>query len=167
MKFHLIRRSVSIAAAAIILANPVAAEGQSDPAQVLASVNGVEITLGHVITLRSGLPAQYDQLPAQVLFEGILDQLIRQTLLMQSIDGKSSRLSQLQIENESRAILAGQVVNGLMSNDLDEDALQAAYESKYADANEQTEYHAAHILVETIDKADGLAKELDEAPVGE
>ena len=73
------------AAAALLSLAPVArAEETADAAQVLASVNGTEITLGHVIAVRADLPPQYDQFPAALLFQGILDQLIQQTLLMQS-----------------------------------------------------------------------------------
>ena len=57
---------------------------EPDPSQVLASVNGVEITLGHVIAARANLPADYSQLPAALLFSGLLDQLVQQALLGQS-----------------------------------------------------------------------------------
>ena len=48
---------------------------------MLATVNGTEITLGHVIALRDRLPAQYQQLPDDVLLNGLLDQLVDQELL--------------------------------------------------------------------------------------
>lgn len=160
MHYHLILRPAAIVFAAICLINPVAAQDTPDPSKVMATVNGVEITLGHVIALRSGLPPQYDQLPSDVLFKGILDQLIQQTLLMQSLDGEPSRLNQLLIENERRAIVAGQVANEVMNTDLSNDAIQAAYDDKYANAEQETEYRASHILVKTVEEAKLLVEEL-------
>jgi peptidyl-prolyl cis-trans isomerase C len=45
---------------------------------VIATVNGTEITLGQMIALRENLPEQYQALPDDVLFNGILEQLIQQ-----------------------------------------------------------------------------------------
>ena len=41
-----------------------------DAGTVLATVNGNEITLGHVIALSDRLPQQYQQLPDDVLLTG-------------------------------------------------------------------------------------------------
>ena len=46
---------------------------------------GVAITLGQMIAMRESLPAQYQSLPDDVLFKGILDQLISQEALRQSV----------------------------------------------------------------------------------
>ena len=43
---------------------------------VVATVNGTEITLGHLIQAREVLPAQYRDLPPEVLFDGLRDQLV-------------------------------------------------------------------------------------------
>jgi peptidyl-prolyl cis-trans isomerase C len=124
-------------------------------------VNGTDITLGHMIALRSGLPQQYAQLPPEVLFNGILEQLVQQTLLMQDFEGELSRQSELLIENERRAVVAGEVITEVMGADLNADAVQAAYDEKYGNAEEETEYSAAHILVESEDEAKALIEELE------
>ena len=66
-------------AAVTLLALPLSAETGID--QVVATVNGTDITMGHMIVVRSGLPDQYRNLPDDVLFKGILDQVIQQTIL--------------------------------------------------------------------------------------
>ena len=148
-------------AAALCLAPTAQAEDHADPTQVLATVDGTEITLGHVIAVRAGLPREYDRFPAALLFEGILDQLIHQTLLMQSLEGEPSFANQIQIENESRAIIAGQVIGALSEQGVDEADLMVAYEEQYPDDSDEKEYRASHILVETEEKAAMLLQELE------
>jgi len=147
--------------AAATFAQPAAAQDSPNIDTVLATVNGTDITLGHMIALRASLPAQYGQLPAEILFTGILDQLIQQTLLMQSFEGDVSKRSALVLENERRAILATEAIENVMQGDLDDAAIQAAYEERYASAAQGTEYKAAHILVETEETASELITQLE------
>jgi len=147
--------------AAATFAQPAAAQDSPDIDTVLATVNGTDITLGHMIALRASLPAQYGQLPAEILFTGILDQLVQQTLLMQSFEGDVSKRSALVLENERRAILATEAIENVMQGDLDDAAIQAAYEERYASAAQGTEYKAAHILVETEEAASELITQLE------
>lgn len=128
---------------------------------VMATVGGTDITLGHMLAVRAALPAQYDQVPPEVLFKGVLDQLIQQELLSQAHEGEMSRAAALQLENERRAVLAADVAEGVVNDDLTEERLQAAYEAQYAGAEEETEYKAAHILVETEEAAQKLVSELE------
>ena len=53
---------------------------------VVATVGGFDITVGHMIVAKSSLPQQYQTLPDESLFPGLLDQLIQQTALAQSIE---------------------------------------------------------------------------------
>lgn len=128
---------------------------------VMATVGGTDITLGHMLAVRAALPAQYDQVPPEVLFKGVLDQLIQQELLSQAHEGEMSRAAALQLENERRAVLAADVAEGVVNADLTEERLQAAYEAQYAGAEEETEYKAAHILVETEEAAQKLVADLE------
>jgi len=148
-------------AAMLCIAPAAQAEDHTDPAQVLATVDGTDITLGHVIALRAGLPREYDQFPAALLFQGILDQLIHQTLLMQSLEGEVAFGNKVQIENERRAIIAGQVIGMLSEEGVDEADLMAAYEEQYPDNSDEKEYRASHILVDTEEEASALLTELE------
>ena len=128
---------------------------------VLATVNGEEITVGHVIATRSALPEQYQALPDPILFEGILEQLIQQTLLSQAM-GELSRKTELELENERRALIAGEKLDEVMADALTEEALQKLYDETYANAEPVTEYNASHILVETKEEAEALIRQLQE-----
>lgn len=137
-----------------------AEEGAADPGRVLATVNGTEITLAHVIEVRADLPQQYDQFPPKTLFNGILDQLVQQTLLMQSFDGELPQRAQARIENDRRAVHANEVIGQIVAGELDEDRLRAAYEEQYPPVTDEMEYRAAHILVDSEEKAQALVAEL-------
>jgi peptidyl-prolyl cis-trans isomerase C len=129
---------------------------------VVASVNGEEITLGHMIMARESLPQQYKQLPDEVLYNAILDQLIQQTALKQQLNGEVPHYVQLSVENESRALLAADVIETVMEGAASEEALRAAYDRKYSTGNGGDEFHAAHILVETEEEAREIKEELED-----
>jgi peptidyl-prolyl cis-trans isomerase C len=129
-----------------------------DDDTVLATVNGTDITVGHMIILRQKLPAQYDQVPDDVLFEGILEQLIDQYLLSETMP-KGDELQPViryAIENESRAILASNKIGEIAGREISEDDIKALYEEEFGDVAPQTEINASHILVETEDEAKEL-----------
>lgn len=127
---------------------------------VVASVNGTNITLGHMIALRSSLPQQYQALPDDVLFKGILDQLIQQTTLEQSVKDVR-KADQLTMENDRRGYLSGVALQAVIQGAVTDEALQAAYDAKYTNASPAREYNAAHILVADEAKALELKAELD------
>ena len=60
---------------AVAMGAPVLAQQETSDT-VVATVNGSKITLGQMIALRETLPQQYQQLPDDVLFKGIYEQLI-------------------------------------------------------------------------------------------
>lgn len=141
------------------LAAPVWAEGET-AATVVATVNGKEITLGQMIALRENLPEQYQALPDDVLFKAILDQLIQQEALAQAVTEPTAR-DQANMVNEQRTYLSGVVIEGVVKSAVTDEALQAAYDAKFKDAAPQTEYNAAHILVDSEEKAKELKAQLD------
>jgi len=153
---------VTAIAALAFAALPANAQDESTPDAdtVVATVDETDITLGHMIALRSSLPQQYNQLPPEVLFDGILNQLVQQTLLSQSFEGEISRRGQLMLENERRATVSSEILAGVAERAVTEEAVQDAYETQYANADQKTEYKAAHILVETEEEAASLIEEL-------
>ncbi len=127
---------------------------------VVATVNGTDITLGNMIVLRGTLPEQYLTLPDDVLYKGILDQLVQQEALVQSL-GAPSRADLLRIDNDRRGYLANVALQAVVAAAVTDAALQAAYDAKYANAPPAIEYNAAHILVPTKEEADAIKAELD------
>ncbi len=140
------------------LATPVWAEGET-AATVIATVNGTTITLGEMIALRESLPEQYQSLPDDVLFKGILDQLVQQELLRQSVTTMSTRHTAT-LENDTRGYVSGVAIEAVVLSAVTDEALQAAYDARFKDAAPQTEYNASHILVETVEAAEALKAEL-------
>ncbi|MDZ4095665.1 MAG: peptidylprolyl isomerase, partial [Paracoccaceae bacterium] len=128
---------------------------------VVASVNGTDITLGHMIVLRETLPAQYQSLEDGVLFNGILEQLIQQVVLEQSLAGKISKRDKLALDNERRGYLSGTALKDVAAGAVTDATLQAAYDARFKDAEAATEYHAAHILVDSEEKAIALKAQID------
>ncbi len=128
---------------------------------VVATVNGVDITVGHMIVAAAQLPQQYQQLPNEVLFPGILDQLIQQAVLAGDMTGELSKGSQLALENDRRNFYAGEAMQAIADGAITDEALQALYDEKYANAEPSQEYNAAHILVETEEEAKAIKDEID------
>jgi peptidyl-prolyl cis-trans isomerase C len=125
----------------------------ADPSTVVATVGSTEITIGHMIVAWAGLPEQYQSLPDDVLFQGILDQLVQQTALQQQFTGELPKRVSLQLENERRSLTAGEAINGIMEAPIDDADVQAAYDAEYADVEQAPEYNASHILVESEEAA--------------
>ncbi|MEM1429760.1 MAG: peptidylprolyl isomerase [Pseudomonadota bacterium] len=127
---------------------------------VVATVGGTEITLGHMIVAKGTLPAQYRQLPDEVLFPGILDQLVQQTALAQSLE-TPTKATELTIENQRSGLLAGEALGIVGEEAVTDEALQEAYAAQYAEAEPTQEFNASHILVETEEQALELIAELE------
>jgi peptidyl-prolyl cis-trans isomerase C len=142
----------------LALAAPAWAEGETAET-VVATVNGTQITLGQMIALRETLPEQYQSLPDDVLFKGIMDQLVQQEVLRQSVTDLSPR-DTASIENDQRGYVSGVAIQAIVRDAVTDEALQAAYDARFKDALPVTEYNAAHILVATQEEADKLKADL-------
>ncbi|EEB83246.1 peptidylprolyl isomerase [Roseobacter sp. GAI101] len=143
------------------LSLPAMAQEEVKADTVVATVNGTEITVGHMIIARATLPEQYQQLPPEVLFKGILDQLVQQTALEQSFEGDVPARVALSLENERRQLIAGEVIEKAMAADISAEDLAAAYEEEYGSAEPTEEFNASHILVETEEDALAVKAEID------
>lgn len=148
------------ASLALAIAMPVQAQ-ELTARSVVATVNGQEITLGNMLAIRSSLPEQYQSLPDDVLWDGILDQIVQQTVLSQDEKAKETLRVTAALENERRALLAAEVVGAVAAESISDDAIQAAYDAEYANAEMGKEFNASHILVETEEEAAALIEELN------
>jgi peptidyl-prolyl cis-trans isomerase C len=157
-----LRTKLSASAFALMLALPVQAQETLNADSVVATVNGTDITLGHMLMVRSSLPQQYQELPDEVLWDGILDQIVQQTVLSQQDTDEENRRIQLALENERRALLAAQVIEGLVAEGVTDEAIQQAYEEKYAESDSGVEFNASHILVETEEEAATIVEQLND-----
>lgn len=147
-------------ALSLCMALPLAAEETPNVDTVVATVNGTEITLGHMIVVQRNLPEQYRTLPSQTLFDGILNQLVQQTVLQQAGPSEPNKFVKLSLENERRLLQAGVHMEKIAKDAVTEEALRALYEKNYANAEAGDEFNASHILVETEEKAKELIAKL-------
>ena len=161
---HLARTVVIAALGAALgagLAWPGAAEA-ADADTVLARVGDTEITLGHVIAATERLPEEYRNLPDDILFTGILEQLVEQTAVAAGVSEPFSRRLGIEIENASRELVVNNVLTAEAEAAVTDEALEALYAERYLDAEPEREFNAAHILVETEEEAADLRAALDD-----
>ena len=153
------KRLLVSAAISLSLAAPVAAQ---DASTVLATVNGTDITLGHLIAMRAMLPAQYQELPDEVLYSGMLDQLIQQEVVADSLRGSEDARTKLTMENEDRAFLASVAIDAIAFDTIADADVQALYDANFADSGGDLEWNASHILVATEEEAQSLIDQLND-----
>lgn len=150
------------AAVALATAFALPARAEAPTADtVLATVNGVNITLGDVIVTRDGLPEQYKALPDDQLFKGIIDQLVQQEALKQSLGDTLTKKNTIALEDLKRSYLANEAMIAGLKAAVTDEAIQKAYDAKYKNMAPSLEYHAAHILVDSEDKAKALLAEIE------
>lgn len=140
---------------------PLAAQDTApvSPETVVASVNGEDITIGHMIAARATLPEQYAQIPAEELYNGILQQLIQQTALAQQTSALPAMVART-LENEHRSLKAAQTIEMKLETAISDAEIQAAYDEQYGDLDPQEEFNASHILVATEEEALAIVEEL-------
>ncbi|MEM7295031.1 MAG: peptidylprolyl isomerase [Pseudomonadota bacterium] len=127
---------------------------------VVATVNGVEINMGHVLNAREDLPAQYADLPNDVMLQALMDQLVRQELISQSF-GEMPAWAQAAVENEARNLRTGMAIDVLIRDSISDADLKERYEAEFGIDPTALEYNASHILVETEEEAVEIIEELN------
>ncbi|MFT5868700.1 MAG: peptidyl-prolyl cis-trans isomerase C [Paracoccaceae bacterium] len=152
------KRLLASAALAALLVGPVSAQ---DAGTVLATVNGTEITLGHLIAMQAQLPDQYRQLADDVLFSGMLEQLVQQEVIASVARESLSMRAEIGLQNEQRAYLASTLIEQIAAEEISEADLQAEYDAVYGSIEPVQEFNASHILVETEEEATALIVELE------
>lgn len=130
----------------------------------LAEVDGTPVTLGELIAVRRELPEQYQQLSDEMLFDGILEQLIDQLLLARAARGAGldeRPAVAMNLLNQQRAILSEAYLEAETAKRVTPEKIEALYEERYVDAEPVEEVRAGHILVETEEEANEIKARLD------
>lgn len=151
-----------VAFSALIAMPALAQDAEVTADTVLATVNGDAITVGHLIAMRDMLPEQYQELPDQVLFEGMLEQLVQQQVIASAAEQDIDRRIEVGLENERRAFLAATLLDRVAMAEITDEDLQAEYDAVYGSAGGAAELNASHILVETEEEALALIDQLAE-----
>lgn len=129
---------------------------------VIATVEGVEITVGHMIAAFETLPENYRQIGDRELYDGILEQLIQQTALAHSLgDATPPRIAKA-LENDERSLKANEALQSALADAITEEDIQAAYDAEFGNFDPETEYNASHILLETEEDALAVKKAIDD-----
>lgn len=128
---------------------------------IVATVNDTTLTVGHVLDIKRRLPDQYKNLGSDVLFTNIVDQLVQQQILASSFK-KDPEWVSITMENERRNILSTIIIDNVIEKAVTDEILKSAYIEKYGKNKEGKEYKASHILVDTMEKAKGLVKLLED-----
>lgn len=152
----------TILAVLLATALPFAALAQDTGADtVVATVNGTPITLGEMIVMKEAASQdpQTAEMPDAALYEMMLDQLIQQTAVAAA--GKENAGVRAQLEIQRRNTLAAAAIAEVTKAQPTDQEIQAAYDGLFAQAEPVKEYSAAHILVDTEEKAREIKAQLD------
>jgi len=156
------KKFLASAAVSAFLTLPAVAQDTVGVDTVLATVNGAEITLGHVVAMMAMLPPEYQALPDNVLFDGLLEQLVQQQVLASVAEADIGLRDRLGLENERRAFLAATYLDRVGGAAVSDEELQAEFDAQFGSAGPVTEYNASHILVETQTDAEAVIAALAE-----
>ncbi|ACI51004.1 PpiC-type peptidyl-prolyl cis-trans isomerase [Gluconacetobacter diazotrophicus PA1 5] len=152
------------AAAPAASAAPAAAPAApANPNPLVASVNGEDIHLADVRQAAANMPAQLRQLPPNMIFPMLLNQLIDQKAI-QAAATHAGLDKQPDVQQQMHAAAMNALQNAYLSQQvtptLTDAAVQAYYTQHYANKKPEAEIHARHILVATEAEAKDVIKQL-------
>ena len=134
---------------------------QNDP--IIASVNGKSIYRSDLEIARTRLPEQYRNLPVKELFQPLLNQLIRSTLL--AMVAKTQNLDKT--TTHKRAVAFAQVrlleqalLEREIAKNVTKEAVRARYKNTIGKSSSKEEIRVRHILLKTQNDALKIVKEL-------
>ncbi len=153
------RTAATLALVAGLMAPLPAAATDADT--VVARVGDTEITMGHVVGLMARLPREFQQMPDQALFDGIVQQLVEQSAVVQSVEEPLNRRLQVDLDNSRREVIVNDTLARVLDGAVTEEGLEALYAERYLDAEPEQQFNAAHILVPTEEEALALLEEIE------
>ena len=139
----------------------LAADAAGDP--VVARVNGTEIHRSEVMRTIGSLPAQVRQMPTEMVFPAVLDQMVNGKLVAAA--AATQKLADDPEFKDKMKLAAERVIQEVyltraVKAKITDEALKARYK-KYLEENPpQDEVKASHILVATEAEAKGLIEQL-------
>ena len=135
----------------------------NDEQQVVARVDGLEIRRSDVLAAIRLMPQQLQQMPADILFPAMLDQVINVRLLAaagyrQNLQNEPEVKEKVR-RAEERAVQEA-YLNQALASVVTPEALRAKYADYIAANPAEDEVHARHILVASEEEASRLIREL-------
>lgn len=133
----------------------------ADP--VVARVNGEELRKSDVSRMVSQLPPQVQQMPIEMIYPAVIDQLVSGKLVA-SAGYKAGLADSAEVKDEikraeERAVQRAYIQKEIKAR-ITPDAMQKAYQEFLKENPAQEEVKAAHILVEKEDEAKAIIAQL-------
>jgi len=141
-----------------------AAKPAAPSKNVLARVEGKDITRKDLDAFLDKLPPQARILPKPILEPMALDQLINDQLLLKAANAEDvadSKEYQTRLAELKDQLLREVYIKQKVEKKVTDDALHDEFDKFRKENPEQTEYRARHMLVDSKDKAEDLIKQLD------
>lgn len=140
---------------------PVTPAAPADP--VVARVNGEELHKSDVSRMVSQLPPQVQQMPIEMIYPAVIDQLVSGKLVS-SAGYKAGLADSAEVKDEikraeERAVQRAYIQKEIKAR-ITPDAMQKAYQDFLKENPAQEEVKAAHILVEKEDEAKAIIAQL-------
>lgn len=140
---------------------PATPAAPADP--VVARVNGEELHKSDVTRMVSQLPPQVQQMPIEMIYPAVIDQLVSGKLVA-SAGYKAGLADSAEVKDEikraeERAVQRAYIQKEIKAR-ITPDAMQNAYQDFLKENPAQEEVKAAHILVEKEDEAKAIIAQL-------
>lgn len=140
---------------------PATPAAPADP--VVARVNGEELHKSDVSRMVSQLPPQVQQMPIEMIYPAVIDQLVSGKLVS-SAGYKAGLADSAEVKDEikraeERAVQRAYIQKEIKAR-ITPDAMQKAYQDFLKENPAQEEVKAAHILVEKEDEAKAIIAQL-------
>jgi len=157
-----LRTAPSLLAIAVFIGWAQPSSAEEDP--VVGSVNGYEIRLSEVREAQSRLPKQYQQIPFDTIFPGLVESLIDTRLA--AADARSQKLHEKQEFKDQMArieeqLLQRMVLSQAMKAGVSDADLKARYKTFAKEMAASQQIKASHILVENEAAAKEIIAALD------
>jgi peptidyl-prolyl cis-trans isomerase C len=157
-------RLLALSLAAGILVAPFSLSAQTANNPVVARVNGAEIRRDDVLKAIETLPAQYRQLPKEVLFDRMRDQLVTSKLIDQAAEkaklGDDPEVKRQMAEVRERIIQQVYLTRAVEA-ELTDAVLKKKYDETVKAQPAKEEVRARHILVRDEAEAKKVIAELE------
>lgn len=157
-------RLLALSLAAGLLVAPIAVSAQSAGNPVVARVNGAEIRRDDVLKAIETLPAQYRQLPKEVLFDRMRDQLVTAKLIDQAAE-KAKLGDDPEVKRQMAEVLERIIQQVYLTRAVEAELTDAVLKKKYDETVKaqpaKEEVHARHILVRDEAEAKKVIAELE------
>lgn len=139
-------------------AAPVVAT-DADLDQVVATIDGNDVLLGEVLTVKATIPPQYLAGSDDENMQTVLNQIAVQRRLADI--APETKVLDFQVENVELSTKANATIETYADENLTDEYLQATYDEVIGDQPDQTEWNASHILVASEDEAKAAKERID------